>query len=143
MKFMTARAFFDTNVLVYAMGLRIGRSLDPRSEKAEELVSRGGMVSVQVLNEFVDVASRKMKRNWETIAEYLQVIEALCGQALPLTAETHSTAVELSSRYGYRIYDSLILAAAMQAGCTTLFTEDMQHGQTFGKLTIVNPFLAR
>jgi predicted nucleic acid-binding protein len=140
---MTASAFFDTNVLLYALARQTGTTLDLRTDRAEEIMSRGGMVSVQVLNEFVDVASRKMKRNWETIAEYLQLIEALCGQALPLTAETHATAVELSSRYGYRIYDSLILAAAMQAGCTTLYTEDMQHGQTIGKLTIVNPFLAR
>jgi predicted nucleic acid-binding protein len=140
---MIASAFFDTNVLLYALARQTGTTLDLRTDRAEEIMSRGGMVSVQVLNEFVDVASRKMKRSWETIAEYLQLIEALCGQALPLTAETHATAVELSSRYGYRIYDSLILAAAMQAGCTTLYTEDMQHGQTFGKLTIVNPFLAR
>jgi predicted nucleic acid-binding protein len=140
---MTTNVFFDTNVLVYAMGLRAGRPLDTRSETAEELVSRGGLVSVQVLNEFVDVASRKMKRNWETIAEYLEVIETLCGKALPLTAEMHGMAVEISRRHGYRIYDSLIVAAAMQAGCTTLYTEDMQHGFTTGKLTIVNPFLAR
>jgi predicted nucleic acid-binding protein len=140
---MTASAFFDTNVLLYALARQTGTTLDLRADKAEEIISSGGAVSVQVLNEFVDVASRKMKRSWETIAEYLQVIEALCGQALPLTVETHATAVELSSRYGYRIYDSLILAAAMQAGCTTLYTEDMQHGQTFGKLTIMNPFLAR
>ena len=140
---MIASAFFDTNVLLYALARQTGTTLDLRADRAEEIMSRGGVVSVQVLNEFVDVASRKMKRSWETIAEYLQVIEALCGQALPLTAETHATAVELSSRYGYRIYDSLILAAAMQAGCTTLYTEDMQHGQTFGKLTIMNPFLAR
>ena len=140
---MTASAFFDTNVLVYAMGLRAGRSLDPRSETAEALLSSGGLVSVQVLTEFVDVASRKMKLKWETIAEYLQVIESLCGKALPMTAEIHGMAVEISWRHGYRIYDSLIVAAAMQAGCTTLYTEDMQHGFTIGKLTIVNPFLAR
>jgi len=140
---MTTSAFFDTNVLLYAMGLRAGRSLDPRSETAEELVSLGGLISVQVLNEFVDVASRKMKRNWETISQYLEVIESLCGKALPLTAEIHGMAVGLSRRHGYRIYDSLILAAAMQAGCTTLYSEDMQDRQTIGKLTIVNPFLAR
>lgn len=139
---MITSAFFDTNVLIYAMGFRAERLLDSRSETAEELISRGGLVSVQVLNEFVDVASRKMKRNWEMIAEYLEVIESLCGKALPLTAEIHGMAVELSRRYGYRIYDSLIVAAAMQAGCTILYSEDMQHGFTIGKLTIVNPFLA-
>ena len=69
------------------------------------------------------------------------MIEELCGRAVPLTAETHTTAVDISKRHGFRIYDSLILAAAMQAGCTTVYSEDMQHGQTVGKLTIVNPFL--
>jgi predicted nucleic acid-binding protein len=72
----------------------------------------------------------------------LEVIDALCGRAISLTAETHAAAINISKRHGYRIYDSLILAAAMQAGCTTLYTEDMQHGQIVDGVRIMNPFLA-
>lgn len=138
---MTTKAFFDTNVLLYALDIQRGAALDLRADKAEEILGHGGVVSVQVLNEFVDVASRKSKLNWEKIADLLQVIDALCGRAVPLTAETHTAAMDISRRYGYRIFDSLILAAAMQAGCTTVYTEDMQHGQSIGNLKIVNPFL--
>jgi predicted nucleic acid-binding protein len=55
---------------------------------------------------------------------------------------THDAAVDLCRSHGFNIYDSLILAAAAQAGCTTVYSEDMQHGQKIGNLTIVNPFLA-
>lgn len=142
MRSMTTKAFFDTNVLLYAFDIQRGTALDLRADKAEEIVSHGGVVSVQVLNEFVDVASRKSKLSWEKISDLLQVIETLCGRAIPLTAETHTVAVDISKRYGFRIYDSLILAAALQAGCTTIFTEDMQHGQLIDGVQIVNPFLA-
>ena len=139
---MTAKAFFDTNVLVYAFVVRASSKSDPRTELAEKTLSLGGVVGVQVLNEFADVATRKFKMGWDLVEQYLAVIDALCGRAVPLTVEAHEAAIEISKQYGYRIYDSLILAAAAQAGCTTVYSEDMQHGQTIGKLTIVNPFLA-
>jgi predicted nucleic acid-binding protein len=138
---MTASAFFDTNILIYALTVRAGSKLDRRSEIAENTLSLGGVVSVQVLNEFADVASGKFKKGWDAVEQYLEVVSALCGRAVPLTVETHATAIEISRLHGYRIYDSLILAAAQQAGCKTVFTEDMQHGQKIGGLTIVNPFL--
>jgi predicted nucleic acid-binding protein len=67
----------------------------------------------------------------------------LCPNPRPLGIEIHRHALGLSRRYGFSIGDSLILAAAQQAGCTTVYSEDLQHGQTIDKLTIVNPFLAR
>ena len=139
---MTGKAFFDTNVLVYAFVVRASSKSDPRTELAERTLSLGGVVGVQVLNEFTDVATRKFKMGWDLVEQYLSVIDALCGRAVPLTVETQAAAIDISKQYGYRIYDSLILAAAAQAGCTTVYSEDMQHGQTIGKLTIVNPFLA-
>lgn len=140
---MTGKAFFDTNVLVYVFVVRASSKSDPRTEMAEKALSLGGVVGVQVLNEFADVATRKFKMGWDLVEQYLSVIDALCGRAVPLTVETHEAAIEISKQYGYRIYDSLILAAAAQAGCTTVYSEDMQHGQIIGKLTIVNPFLAQ
>jgi predicted nucleic acid-binding protein len=109
---------------------------------AEKTLSLGGVVGVQVLNEFTDVATRKFKMDWDLVEQYLSVIDALCGRPIPLTAETHSAAIGISKQHGYRIYDSLILAAALQAECATVFTEDMQHGHVIKGLRIVNPFLA-
>lgn len=138
---MTGKVFFDTNVLVYAFASRTQIPPDARAEKAEELLGLGGIISVQVLNEFADVASRKLRLDWDSIEKGLNAIVLLCGRALPLEVETHSLAVQLSKRYGFRIYDSLIVAAAEQAGCDMLYSEDLQHGQRIGKVKIVNPFL--
>ena len=140
---MNDKIFLDTNILVYAFGAKKSTVPEPRIAMAEQIVMLGGVVSIQVLNEFVQVCHRKADLSWVQILGSLEVIKDLCGRTIPLTIETHEAAVDLSRRHSFNIYDSLILAAAMQAGCTTLYTEDMQHGQTFGKLTIVNPFLAR
>ena len=140
---MSDKVFLDTNILMYAFGAKRNFVPDPRIALAEQIVMLGGVVSVQVLNEFVQVCHRKAELSWDQIAASLEVIKDLCERVIPLTIETHEAAVDLSRRHSFNIYDSLILAAAMQAGCTTLYTEDMQHGQTIGKLTIVNPFLAR
>jgi predicted nucleic acid-binding protein len=137
---MIAKAFFDTNILIYALAVRASALRDPRTETAEEILSLGGVVSVQVLSEFADVASRKFKLDWERVGQCLEVIDALCGRTISLTSETHAAAIDISRRYGFRIYDSLILAAARQAECTTVYTEDLQHGQILEGLRIKNPF---
>jgi len=141
MSFMNAKVFLDSNVLVYAFGTRKGHVPDPRCEVADRIVSDGGAISVQVLNEFAQVCSRKGRLGWDVITEYLEVIKSLCGPAAPVTLEMHVNAVALSKRYGFSIYDSLILAAAKGAGCATVFSEDMQHGQIVEGLRIENPFL--
>jgi predicted nucleic acid-binding protein len=138
---MTVRVFFDTNILVYALGLPTGSRMDARNATAERLLSEGGQVSVQILNEFVDVAARKLNFTWVKIAELLRIIEALCGPALPLTAAAQRAAVQISSSHGYRVFDAMILASAREAGCATLYTEDLQHGQVIEGVRIVNPFL--
>lgn len=138
---MTASVFLDTNILLYALVPASTFTRDPRIETAEELLGGGGVVSVQVLHEFCDAAFRKLGKSWSDIKELLSAVDVLCGQAVSLTPEVFKAAVEVSSRYRFRIYDSLILVAAEQAGCETLYTEDLQHGQTIGKVKIVNPFL--
>ena len=104
-------------------------------------MSVGGIVSVQVLNEFADVATQRLKFSWGAVESGLGAIVALCGPPVPLDYETHLRAVALSTRHGFRIYDSLILASAERAGCSTLYSEDLQHGQTIGSMKVVNPFL--
>jgi predicted nucleic acid-binding protein len=133
---MSGKVFFDTTILIYAIS-----EGDARTSTAEQLLAAGGNLSVQVLNEFAAVAKRKLKMSWNEIAEALDAARALCDHPLPLTVEIHDAALRIAERYGYHIYDSLILAAALDAGCDVLYSEDMQDGQKIDSLTIRNPFL--
>jgi predicted nucleic acid-binding protein len=127
--------FFDTNIVVYAF-------LDvARRERALDLVASGGVISAQVLNEFTNVARRKRQRDWSDIERAIAVIRARFPDIVPLTADTHGAALDLARDHGLAFYDALIVAAAIEAGCDTLFSEDMQHGRVIAGLTIVNPFL--
>ena len=133
---MIGSAFFDTNVFVYAVVQD-----DPRSQRAEELIAEGGTVSVQVLNEFADVVRRKAKMPWDKVRFAIQNIRALCPDPLPLTVDIHNEALTIAEKYGYRVYDALIVASALKARCTILYSEDMRDGQVIDhRLTIRNPF---
>ena len=134
---MPANVFLDTSVILYMIAEE-----DPRAEIAEALLVEGGVLSAQVLNEFVNVARRKYRRSWEDIEAVIENVRQLCSPVLPVTIRTHEAGVNIARRFGYRIYDSLLLAAATEAGCTTLYSEDMQDGQTIGSVTIRNPFAA-
>jgi predicted nucleic acid-binding protein len=133
---MSDRSFFDTTILIYSIS-----SEQPRAAIAEKLLADGGWISVQVLNEFAAVARRKLDMSWEETREALSAIRALCETPTPLSIETHQAALEIAARYGYQIYDALILAAALESHCDILYTEDMQNGQSIGPLLIRNPFL--
>ena len=127
--------FFDTNILVYAFLDAVKR------ERAIEVLSEGGLISIQVLNEFTSVALKKRRRSWPEIEAALCVIRARFPKVILLTVEIHAAAVVLAREHGLSIYDALIVAAALEAGCETLFSEDMQHQRAFGGMRIVNPFL--
>jgi predicted nucleic acid-binding protein len=133
---MADKRFFDTNILVYAFALD-----DPRSARAEALIAEGGVIGVQVLNEFTNVTRRKLGWQWEQIEASLRVVEELLGPVAPLTTAIHAAAVVLARERGLSVYDALIVAAAQDAGCQVLFSEDLQNGQKFGTLTVQNPFL--
>ena len=129
------RVFLDTNLILYLL------SGDPATaERAESILAQGGVVSVQVLNEFASVASRKLGLSWAEIAEVLGTIRTICT-VVPLTLETHERGLGLCERYGFAVYDAMILAAALHSGCETVLTEDLQHGQQIGGVTVSNPFL--
>ena len=98
------------------------------------------MIGVQVLNEFTNVARRKLRWQWDQIEASLAVIEDLLGPAAALTAAIHASAVVLARQRELSVYDALIVAAALDADCRLLFTEDLQHGQKIGALTVKNPF---
>jgi predicted nucleic acid-binding protein len=129
-------AFLDTNVLIYAVA-----EDDPRSARAEELLLSGGVLSVQILNEFTAVARRKLQMPWTEVAEAVEAFLVLCPSPIAITIETHQAARTIAEKLGCNIYDALVLAAALEAGCTTLYSEDFQNGQVIGgQLTVRNPF---
>jgi len=114
---------------------------DPRSSRAEELLLEGGTVSVQVLNEFVAVARRKANMPWYEVQFGLDNILRICPNPLPLTVQTHQKALSIADRYGFQIYDALVVASALEARCSVLYSEDMQDGQVIDhQLTVTNPF---
>lgn len=133
---MPASPFLDTNVLLYSVA-----EDDPRTEAAEALLTAGGIVSVQVLNEFVATARRKLAMSWDEIAEAAGAVRVLCPSPVAITVETHDAALRLAERYGFHFYDALVVASALGVGCETLYTEDLQDGQVVDdRLTIRNPF---
>ena len=97
------------------------------------------VISVQVLNEFVSVASRKLAMRLPEIREVLSAIRAICSVE-PLSVETHDLALDLTERFQLSFYDALIVAAAVLAKCSILYSEDMQHARTVEGMTIRNPF---
>lgn len=134
---MPGKAFFDTNVLVYCMV----DEADPRSGQAEKLLESGGVLSVQILNEFTAVARRKLQMSWTDVAEAVEAFLVLCPDPLSITLDTHHTARGIAERHGYNIYDALVVAAAIEARCSILYSEDFQDGQVIdGGLTVRNPF---
>jgi predicted nucleic acid-binding protein len=129
------KPFLDTNILVYA------QEAGARGDIARELLAEGGVVSVQILNELANVLSRKLKREWSEVAAVLDDARAVLDDPLPLTLSLHEAALEFARAHNVAFYDALVLAAAIEAGCDTLFSEDFQHDRRFGNCRIVNPFL--
>lgn len=132
---MTISAFLDTNVLVYLLS-----STPAKAARARVLLANDNVVSVQVLNEFALVARRKHTMDWNDLEATLEEFRTHL-RVQSLTPATQARAMQIAQRYQLRIYDANILAATEQAGCSVVYSEDIQHGQVIGGLTIRNPFL--
>ena len=133
---MNAKPFLDTNVLLYAFV-----EGDARAHKAEALLVKGGVISVQVLNEFAAVARRKLNKSWEEVRRALGILRVFCPEPVPVTVKTHEAALQIAERHKYSICDSLIIASALETGCNVVYSEDLQDGQVIENgLTIRNPF---
>ncbi len=130
-----ANVFIDSNVLLYLL------STDAKKADAAEAVLRaGGVISVQVLNEISNVTLKQLGMPWPDINQFLALLRSLCTVE-PLTVETHDRGRAVAERYGLSVYDSIIVASALIAGCTVLCSEDMQDGLLVDKrLRVVNPF---
>ncbi len=136
-----SNVFLDTNVLLYLMSAD-----ESKADRAEQLMLGGGLgsrvVSVQILNEFANVAMRKLDMSLPEIREVLQTVRIMCSVEA-VTVETHDSGLDLSERYGFAIYDSMMLASALLANCSVVYTEDLQHGQNIeGTLAVNNLFAA-
>ena len=128
-------SFFDSNVILY-----LALSSSDKSLRASRLMAHGGFIKVQVLNECTNVLRTKQGRHWHDVRDFLT---GLCTrfQIEPITIAIHCSGIRLAERYGFSVYDSFIVSAALAAGCDTLWSEDMQDGLVVdNRLTIVNPF---
>jgi len=140
---MSDRFFLDTNIFVYSFD----QSAPAKARKAAELIRRAlttqkGVISYQVVQEFLNVALRRFSQPMQAsdAEQYLRTVfqpllSVHSSQAL------YAEALHFHAQSGLSWYDALIVSAALQARCDLLFTEDLQHGQRFGSLQVVNPFL--
>lgn len=131
-------AYFDTNVLVYAF------NRDDRAALALRLIDEGGVVGVQTLNEFSNVALRKLKMGWHEIHDALDTISDLCTISAPIDLLLHESGLAVAQMHRLAVFDAMIVADALRSGCETLWSEDMHDGLVIdGRLTIRNPFISR
>ncbi len=130
-----SKAFLDTNVLLYLL------SSDARkADQAENILQSGGVISVQVLNEFTNVARKKLGMSWSEIGEVLSLIRSFC-HIESMTLESHDTGRQIAESYQLSVYDAMIVASALLRNCETLYSEDMHHGLIIeNQLKICNPF---
>ena len=128
-------AFLDSNIVLYALDIDI-----TKRDIAWKLLLGMPCISLQVLNECSNVLNRKRQWPAEEVAETLGHLLTFV-RVEPTDVATVRSEWKLQARYRFSYYDSLIISAALAAGCSTLYSEDMQHGQVIeGRLTIIDPF---
>ena len=140
---MSAKFFLDTNIFVYTFDEENPEKRErARALVAEALSGSRGIVSYQVIQEFLNAALRKFAKPLTAgdAERYLTVVlEPLC--TVFAGVELYHQAIDIAERWKYSFYDSLIIASAHQADCSVLYSEDLRHGQKIGGLRILNPFV--
>jgi predicted nucleic acid-binding protein len=139
---MSPKYFLDTNIFIYSFDSGSAE----KQNRATDLIRKalgegGGCISYQIVQEFLNVATRKfaVPLSAKDAVEYLTtVLHPLCE--IFSSYNLYKEALEITERWQYSFYDSLVLASARAAGCHILYSEDLQHGQKLGDLTIINPF---
>lgn len=133
------RSFLDTNVLIYVdAGDEPVKQQRALSLIAEARLNGEGVVSTQVLQEFANVALRKLRLPPSLVRERLRFYGGF--EVVPVTADLIAAAVDLHTSHQLAFYDALILRAAVAAGCGRLWSEDMHDDLRLGSLQIANPF---
>jgi predicted nucleic acid-binding protein len=139
---MSDKYFLDTNILVYTFDeASPGKRDRARALVAEALAESRGVISYQVAQEFLNAALRKFAKPLTAAdaARFLTVvIEPLC--AVFASVDLFHQAIGISERWRYSFYDALVVASALKAGCSVLYSEDLQHGQKISGLRILDPF---
>ncbi len=141
---MSAEDFIDTNVFIYHLD-----ASDPRKQAIAERIVRQALlhgnacISHQVMQECLNVVLRKAQVTLD-IAQARAYLETVLAPLLRVSASValYQRALDVQARWRFGFYDSLIVAAALAAGCTRLLSEDLQHGQRIETLTIHDPFRA-
>jgi predicted nucleic acid-binding protein len=143
---MKGKFFLDTNIFVYSFDAHVSGRAPAKAKVAIELVDRAvdtrqGIVSYQVVQEFFNVATRRFSTSLSP-AESEQYLTTVFRRLLEVHSSTALYFEALRLRAGHRLawYDSLIVAAAMEANCSVLYSEDFQDGREFGTMRVVNPF---
>lgn len=135
---MSHLPFLDTNIFIYAF------LDDERSSKAQEIVSKPYVTSVQAFNEFASVVRRKWPQKWVEIRRSLDGLRRMAVTVVELDVQLNASAIDLVDKYNFAFYDALMVAAALEAESAVFLSEDMQDGLIVeGRMKIVNPFTAR
>ena len=133
---MPDKIFFDSNVILYLLS-----SDAAKASTAKELMRNKGTISVQVLNEVTQVTQRKLRYTWAQTHELINALQSFC-EVVPLTLAIHERGRKLAERYGFSVYDAMIVGAAILSNARILYSEDMQHGLVVdAQLSIINPFV--
>lgn len=136
-------SFIDSNVLVYLLDDRDLRKYRLAAEVVRRAIEdRDAAISFQVVQETLNVITRKLPATLSAAdaGSFLTRVLLPLWKVMP-SERLYREALDIQDRYRYSFYDALVVAAALSAGCTRLYSEDLQTGQTIGRLTIVNPFL--
>jgi predicted nucleic acid-binding protein len=132
---MPDRFFLDSNIIIYALG----KELDKKAI-AQNLLNQTPLLSTQVLTEVSNVCLKKLKLNHDLTQEWISLLSAQT-EIICITPEIIQYALEVSKKYQYSFYDSLIISASIHANATILYSEDMQNGQQIETIRIINPFM--
>ncbi|MBT3217543.1 MAG: PIN domain-containing protein [Proteobacteria bacterium] len=138
---MSDKYFLDTNILVYSFDDTDVRKRSRARELISTALQGSGTISYQVVQEFLNVALRKFARPM-TINEAQDYLDAVLVPLCQIHSEPdlYKDALVVRLRWRFSFYDSLVVAAAQRAGCDILYSEDLQHGQQLGGVTVIDPF---
>lgn len=131
--------FFDTNIFVYSIDLRDKKKQNTARELIRKFPRSEITISTQVLQEFYNVATTKLKHDVNEVKKIMH--SATRFNVWQVSVNTIFSAIDISTRHQFSIWDSLILASAIESGCDTLYTEDLQNGQVVEGVKILNPFV--
>lgn len=139
---MSAKSLVDTNILIYAYDSSAGSKYVKAGALLDRLWQAGsGILSTQVLQEFCVAVQRKVQRP-PTLNDIRGIVFAyLAWEVVVNPPESVISALEIADRYKISFWDGLIIAAADRGGAETIYSEDLQHGQTYGRVRVVNPFV--